>query len=203
MDNAQTEVKSEALMDTLLKRGLNPFATFNTESKKPSAESKSTGETKPEITESSKLLSLKYSDKTLSCASIFDKIAPNYLKYSKICQNVADLQNFNIPDSADMPAWYKVDVAIKINSATNSYIFMNSLPLLGSYKMRDWLQSQKKQESTKNNKFFCMDLSSFGENAVKIVLKALLTGDFERGCKRDRDVSNLVRNFNIGYGGCV
>jgi len=98
-----------------------------------------------------------------------------------------------------MPAWYKVDVAIKINSATNSYIFMNSLPLLGSYKMRDWLQSQKKQESTKNNKYFCMDLSSFGENAVKIVLKALLTGNFERGCKRDRDVSNLVRNFNIGY----
>jgi len=65
--------------------------------------------------------------------------------------------------------------------------------------MRDWLKSQKTQESTKNNRYFCMDLSSFGENAVKIVLKALLTGDFEKGCKRDPDVSNLVKNFNIGY----
>merc|ERR1711920_29176 len=65
--------------------------------------------------------------------------------------------------------------------------------------MKEWFLQQKKQENTKNNTFFTMDLSTFGENNVKLVLKALLSGDFEKGLKYDHMVANLVKSFDIEY----
>merc|ERR1712130_415631 len=76
---------------------------------------------------------------------------------------------------------------------------MNSIPLQSSRKMREWFQVQQKQESTKNNKYFTMDLSTFGENNVKLVLKALLSGEFDKGLRYDSLVASLVKNFDIAY----
>ena len=44
-----------------------------------------------------------------------------------------------------------------------------------------------------------MDLSTFGENNVKLVLKALLAGEFDKGLRHDHLVAKLVENFDIGY----
>merc|ERR1712217_745397 len=97
-------------------------------------------------------------DRKRLMASIFDKISNDFVKFSSLQHNVQNPQMMTFPD---VPSYHKFDTAIKINSATNTYIFMNSIPLQSSRKMREWFQAQQKQESTKNNKYFSMDLSTF------------------------------------------
>ena len=181
-----TTVKSEA-------NSMNPFQNSTIDAK---IEAKTTETTDNTENANEKVWHIPFQDKKRLMASIFDKISTDFVKFSALRSNVSDPQMMTFPE---IPTFHKFDTAIKINSATNTYIFMNSIPLQASKKMKEWFQSQQKQESTKNNKFFTMDLSTFGENNVKLVLKALLAGEFDKGLRHDHLVAKLVENFDIAY----
>merc|ERR1712039_675794 len=172
---------------------MNPFQNSTLDAK---IEAKTTESTDNTENANEKVWHIPFQDKKRLMASIFDKISTDFVQFSVLRSNVPDPQTMNFPE---IPTFHKFDTAIKINSATNTYIFMNSVPLQASKKMKEWFQEQQKQESTKNNKFFTMDLSTFGENNVKLVLKALLAGEFDKGLRHDHLVAKLVENFDIAY----
>ena len=202
------EVKTEAETSQQKLPSNNPFSTQNEKNPVANSIKREAGEVvavdkEPENVERK----LPRNDKFKVVASMFDQISAQFLSSCIVKNDLKDPESYDFQldaeHSQNIRPWIKLDTAIKLNSATNTWIFMSSIPLQASHKMRVWFEKQKLQANTKNNKYFCMDLSSFGENNVKKFLKALLSGEFDklsvaRGhC--DPNMKRLVQNFNVGY----